>query len=372
MRHSFRPRRNRHFLSKGIPPPDLIREDFHRMSNTIRLRTSQLVEEMILMQSIEGHAHEGHGAFSGRRFINTTIQDAVLALGLDPVTITEQRQELIDEVGDWLKSAADGKSPNLLMTAEGECLLDIGLFRQIEVEPKGVLQGFYLGGLRDNSAVRVGVEKKYGVRIGGGECALVDMAVLEASGLNAEQLAHGEWQNQMAEFRAQGLITEYRENDPRRLRYLYIRHRQGGGTSDDAAILAVGKLFGPSAALGAFLADAVDTFEKYVPLPRYADQDDDLALWIKDNVSDLGATEEDLQRVTYLCAVPGDQHDAVPDSSLRWMLSIDRGVDQTALESHLAYLQGRPYAPMLLAFERVANQELYDWFAQRLVDDDKK
>jgi len=372
MRHGFRDRRSRHLQSKGVPPPELIRQDFQRLQNTVCLRTSQLLEELILLQSIEGHAHEGHGAFSGRRFINTTLQDAVLALGRDPVTVTEQRQEIIDEIGAWLKLAAAGKAPNLLVTPEGECLLDIGLFRQIEVEPEAVLKGFYLGGLRDNSEVRREVEKQYDVRIGGGECALVDMAVLEEMGLDAEQLAHGEWQSGMAGFRERGLITEYRENDSRRLRFLYIRHRRGGGTSDDAAILAAGKLFGPSAALGAFLADAVDTFEKYVPLPRYADQDDELALWISANTPNFGVTREDLNRVTYLCAVPEGRQEQVPDSSLRWMLAVDRKVDQTALESHLAYLQGRPYSPMLLAFEQASNQALYDWFATHYAEPVKK
>jgi len=41
------------------------------------------------------------------------------------------------------------------------------------------------------------------------------------------------------------------------------------------------------------------------------------------------------------------------------MISVDQRVDQTALESHLAYLQGRPYSPMVLAFERIPNKDLY-------------
>lgn len=350
----------------GVAPADLIREDFQRMASSVRLRTSRLVEELILMQSIEGHAHEGHGAFAGRRFINTTVQDTVLALGREPTVVAGQRQELIDEVVEWVQAVAQGNKPELLITADGNCLMDMGIFRQIEVDPVAVLKGIYLGGLRDNSDVRIEVEQKYGIHIGGGETALVDVAVMERMGLDAERLAHGEWQDRMEEFRERGMITDYTEGDERRLRFLYIRHRKGGGTSDDAAILACGKLFGPSAALGAFLADAIDTFEKYVPLSLYADQDDELSLWIKRHVPDLGVTKDDLQQVTYLCAVPEDQHDTVPDSSLRWMIAVDQRVDQTALESHFAYLQGRPYSPMVLAFERVPNKDLYIWFEERM------
>ena len=362
MKRSYHVRHHLRAAAPGVAPAEIVREDFQRLTSNVRLRTTHLVEELILMQSIEGHAHEGHGVFSGRRFINTTIQDTVLALGRDPRVISAQRQELINEVVDWVERAARGEAGNLLTTADGHCLFDIGLFRQIEVDPKEVLRGIYLGGLRDDSKVRLEVEKRYGLRIGGGETALVDVKTMEEMGLDAEQLAHGEWQDKIEEFKERGLIVEFTGDETRRLRFLYIRHRKGGGTSDDAAILAAGRMFGPSAALGAFLADAIDTFEKYVPLPDYADQDDELSAWIKENVPGIAVDNEDLHKMTWLCAVPHDEQAKVPDSSLRWMISIDPQTDQTALESHLAYLQGRPYSRMLLAFERVSNQNLYDWF----------
>jgi len=366
MKKRARPHHRSRSLAPGLAPTDLIREDYQRLLSTARLRTSQLVEELILMQSVEGHAHEGHGAFSGRRFVNTTLQDTVKALGRDPEVIASQRQGLIEEVVEWAQHAACGESDNLLLTPQGECLFDIGLFRQIEIDPGGVLKGMYVGGLRDDFRVRLKAEERFGIRIGGGETALVDVNVMAGMGLDAEQLAHGEWEAHLEEFHRQGLIVEYQENDARRLRYLYIRHRRGGGTSDDAAMLAIGRLFGPSAALGAFLADAIDTFEKYVPLPHYSNQDGDLARWIQENSSGLAVSDEDLLKATYLCAVPEEMQEKVPDSSLRWLLSIDRHADQTALESHLAYLQGRPYSPMLLAFERVSNEDFYAWFEERL------
>ncbi|NIM05936.1 MAG: hypothetical protein GTO55_06590 [Armatimonadetes bacterium] len=357
-------RRSFRTIRSGVPPADIIREDFQRLTDNTRLRTSQLIEELILMQSVEGHAHEGHGAFAGRRFVNTSMQDTVQGLGRDPVAVAGQRQAVIDEVVEWVQLAARGKTGNLLVTPDGDCLFDIGLFRQIEVVPADVLKGIYLGGLRDDSKVRLEAEERYGIRIGGGETALVDVAKMEDMGLDAEKLAHGEWEDRIEELRSRGVIAEYKENDPRRLRFLYIRHRFGGGTSDDAAMLAVGKLFGPSAALGAFIADAIDTFEKYVPLPNYSDQDDELARWIEANVPDLGVSREALLHITHLCAVPEDAREQVPDSSLRRLLAIDRRCDQTALESHLAYLQERPYSPMLLAFEQVPNQEFYAWFEE--------
>ena len=50
----------------------------------------------------------------------------------------------------------------------------------------------------------------------------------------------------------------------------------GPGQSDDAAIVTAGLLYNVDVALGVFLADAIDTLEKYVP--AYYDQDKALAL----------------------------------------------------------------------------------------------
>jgi hypothetical protein len=343
----------------------LIREDFARLESHIRLRTSRLVEELILMQSIEGHAHEGHGAFQGRRFVNMTMDETVEALGRDPRVVTHERQDLIDEVAAWSGLAMQGQAPRTLVTPEGSCLLDVGTLRNIEVEPAEVLRGLYLGGLRDDSEVRLEVEKRTGLRIGGGRCYLVDVDVMFKMGLDGERLAHGAHAQDIAHYREVGLIVDHsaEESDQDKVRYLYIRDREGGGQSDDAAILAAGKMLNPSAALGAFLADAVDTLEKYVP--HYSDQDDALSIRIEKQFAGLRLGREDVYRVAFASAVPPDQKQEVPDSSLRRMLTIDRRSDQTALESHLAYLEGRPYAPMLLAFEEVENTVLYQWFEER-------
>ncbi len=41
-------------------------EDYAALDAKTMLRCTAEVEELILMQSIEGHAHEGHGLFHGR------------------------------------------------------------------------------------------------------------------------------------------------------------------------------------------------------------------------------------------------------------------------------------------------------------------
>ncbi len=345
-----------------ISPFDLIREDFQRMLYTMRLRTTQQAAENILMQSCEGHAQMGHGAFAGRRFPNTEMDDIVEALGRSPRLVCEQRQDLIDEVFAWVDRALAGDAPSTLVNEEGEGLMGCGLLRHIEVDPPDVLRGIYLGALRDDVELRLQVEKRTGLGIGGGHMRFVDLDVMQGMDLDGDQLARGAHADKIEAYKREGLFVEGPGRDG--IRYMYVRERQGGGTSDDAAILAAGKLHNLSVALGAFLADAIDTLEKFVT--DYADQDDDLGRHIEREFADLGLDIEDVSRMIWLCAVPPEQHPHVPDSSLRHLLQIDIRTDQTALESHLAYLQGNPYSPQEIASEDVPNTDFYQWFESRL------
>ena len=64
--------------------------------------------------------------------------------------------------------------------------------------------------------------------------------------------------------------------------------------------------------------------------------------------------------------MPPEDKGRVPDSSLRHLLEIDKVTDQNALESHLAYVSGHPYSPLLLGSEDVPNHDFYQWFEGRM------
>ena len=350
----------------AVSPFDLIREDFQRMLYTMRLRTTEQAAENILMQSCEGHAQMGHGSFAGRRFPNTEMDDIVSALGRSPLIVAEQRQDLIDEIVTWVDLAIAGEAGATLVNEKGEGLVGYGLLRHLPVSPPEVLRGIYLGSLRDDSEPRRQVERNTGLRIGGGTMRFMDVDVMQRLGLDGDGLAKGEHADRIEGYKQEGLIVEDPGADQRddRIRYMYVRERQGGGTSDDAAFIAGGKLFNVSVALGVFLADAIDTLEKFVV--EYADQDNDLARHIEREFPDLDVSIDDVYRMIWLCAVPPEQQSRVPDSSLRHLIEIDRHTDQTALESHLAYLSGNRYSPQLVASEDVPNDEFYQWFEARL------
>ncbi|MES2463563.1 MAG: hypothetical protein V4671_23565 [Armatimonadota bacterium] len=351
------------FHLPGVAPADLLRDDFTVLDKRDTLRCAWETEQNLLIQSVIGHAHEGHGIFRGRRFVNTTMDDICRALRLNPKQIRQERQTLIDGIAEYIEDVLAGGDGRALVDRQGRPLLTMGTLPLIgDVDGRGVLRGFYLGGLRDDSDVRIKAEERYGFAIGGGESHLVSRSALVAAGLNADLLAHRDHSlDEIADLRSKGIIVADEGPEDDDVAYTYIRHRRGTGTSDDACVLMCGLVHGFSAAVGAFLADAVDTIEKYVP--RFHGQDSGLALRIEQEMPDLNLTRRDVEDIAYLCA---DESGSVPDSSLRHFLVLNRRFDQCAIEAHFLYLLGRPYAPLGLSHERSSNEAFYEYCENRL------
>lgn len=340
----------------GVAPLTSLREDFGSLDSRTILRCSYDVEQFILMQSVQGHAHAGHGLFHGNRFPNTTLDDVSRALRLNPSQVKAERQLLIDEIREFINRVVAGENIKCACNEEGEPLMRCGILRQIEIDPHGLLQGLYTGGLRDDAEIRTLANKRYGVEIGYGSCYLVDQKILHKLGLDGFELARKAHEQDIRKFKEAGLFAE--NGDPN-VAYMYVRFKEGPGASDDAAIVMAGKLLGFSAAVGCFLADAVDTLEKYVP--KYADQDSDLSGYIERNYKELGVTKDDAVDLAYLCAIPREMEGKLPDDSLRHLLQVDRTLDQCPLESHLAYVANRPYSEMELDHGECTNVEFYDY-----------
>jgi hypothetical protein len=345
---------------------ELIRTDYNRLLGKERLDVSAAVERLIFIQTIEGHAHNGHGAFRQRRFVDVTTADVVRALRLDARKVKRARQGLIDDVFAWAERAIAGEDATALADADGKPLLTVPFLADFTVRPADVLRGIYVGGKRDNSQVRKEVEAETGVAIGGGSCYVVDAAVMREMGLDAEILSHEAHEDELDDFRARGLVVDLpaAKVDDDRYRYLYIRDRVGPGHSDDAVFVFAGLLWGTDCALGAFLADAVDTLEKYSE--KYSNQDDELAQMVEESRAFEAAWEKDLKDITYLAAVPEDDDDLVPDSSLRYFLRVEGDASRCALQNHLDFIAGRPTVPMILGFDRVLSTKFYRWVRERL------
>ncbi len=349
----------------GVAPYDLLVKDFTSLAEKEKLSTTEEIEALILIQSVEGRAHEGSGLFHKRRFPNTTIDDVVKALDREPRRIKSKRQKLIDEIEEYVKQTLRGDSNRELINSKGQPLLRIPELKNIKVDSTQVLRGIYLGGLRDDIEVREKVEEIYQIPIGGGKCHLVNTEVMEQMGLDGDILAHQEHKDKIQEYRRIGLIVDSKEEDDNNIIYTYIRYEEGPGQSDDAAIVVAGLLFNLSVALGVFLADAIDTLEKYSL--KYADQDMDLARYIEAeaNFKEI-LSPDDLYRLTYLSSIPESSEEEVPDSSLRYLLSVDSKTGQSILGSHLAFLQHRPFIPMPMGKSRSLTSEFYDYISKRV------
>ncbi|MCK4648936.1 hypothetical protein KAT51_05375, partial [bacterium] len=109
----------------GVAPRELIKKDFNRLSKFEHLATTKEVENLLFIQSLEGRAHNGVGAFRKRHWINTTINDVVKALGLDPGLIKKKRQALIDDIVEFARDAIKGIKRDKLINKKGDPFLGI-------------------------------------------------------------------------------------------------------------------------------------------------------------------------------------------------------------------------------------------------------
>lgn len=352
-----------------VAPYDIIRRDFEHLKETEELDTTSEIAELIFVQSLEGRSHNGAGFFHKMFYVNTTIDDIVRALKLNAAEVKKKRQLLIDEIVEYVKDVIKGKPRNKFLNSRGEPLLRIPDFRQIEVDPHEVLKGIYIGGLRDNCEVRKATQLRYEVTIGYGKCYPVNVEIMEDLGLDGETLAHQEHAESLELYKKEGLIIgpeNISEVPAENIRYMYIRYALGPGQSDDAALVSTGLIYNKDVALGVFLADAIDTLEKYVW--AYRDQDDELACYIGENYLGLGVTMDEVYEIAYLSAIPEGKEEEVPDSSLRYFLSRDPKMGQCALESHLNFIQGKPYFPMSISYNRILSTDFYRYIRDRILE----
>jgi CBS domain-containing protein len=191
---------------------------------------------------------------------------------------------------------------------------------------------------------------------------------MEQLSLDGEVLAHQPHEEELDFFKARGLIVDKNSAaglDTDKVKYFYIRHKIGPGQSDDAALVVGGLLYNADVALGIFLTDAIDTLEKYVP--EYREQDSGLSVYVKENYPALDGTLEQLYELTYLSSIPQGLEDMVPDSSLRYFLTIDEKTGQTAMETHFNFIEGKPYFPVAVSFKRIPASDFYKYIKSRIL-----
>ena len=350
-----------------IAPKELMWKDFRRLQKEEELLTDPAVEDLLFMQTIEGHSHNGDGAFKGAKFVDTTINDIVEALARDTFIIRSERQMLIDEIYEFAERVVEGEHLTHLVNKRNEPLMRCPLFLDWEVNPHEVLKGLYLGGLMDDFDTRKKVNDRFKVNMGGGKPYLVDLRVMEKMGLDGEILSHGDHEDKLEEYRRKGLILSPFNADFLRhsdIRFQYIRHKKGLGVSDDAAVVGGALLYNISVGLGAYLADAIDTLDKFSL--KFYEQDEALSRIIKRGFKELNISDEEVYGFIYLIAIPEGMEDKVPDSSQRYFLQMEKNSGIITLESHYRFVKGLPYPEFKISYERVLNKDFYAYIKERV------
>ncbi len=351
----------------SVAPKELIQADYDLLRSYEHLDTTPEIEDLLFLQSLEGRAHNGAGSFENRTFVNTGIDDVVLALGFNPDEIKARRQKIIDDISQFALDTINGEKCERLLDENGEPILGIKLFRDRKVNARDVLRGLYLGGLRDNPDIRKEAEKKYQMKIGGGRCYVIDIKTMISMNLDGEKLADQAHENDLDEYMRRGLIVSTEGAvDRKTQKYFYIRHRLGPGQSDDAAFIMAGILYNPDVALGVFLADAIDTLEKYAPI--FKDQDGNLSFQIARGFNSLQISMEDVYELVSLASIPEAEEHMIPDSSLRYLMSLDAKHQICAFRNHLDFIEGKPIVPLPISYKRILSNQFYEYINRRLLN----
>ncbi len=357
---------------------NLVREDLAAMKKRVNLQLHPSIWDALLVQSIHGHAIEGHCKFreAGQSFPQATIEDIVIAAGLDLPAIRSERQKLVDQVYTWANHALENKNMTRLVL-DGEPLLGALFLRDYVVEPKEVLKGMVLAGFMDNYDTRQKTVQHYkktfngrDLEIGGGETHLVNSKQLLMFLGSPKALAEAEHDLEALDYlRRMDVIVDKRGTG---VTGTYIRRKIGPGTSDDMAFVTIGKRHGVGAMLGAFVVDAIDTYDKLVQYPIVGGLDEQLGAHIQQSWKSMYGkplmTEGEIMEVIYFAAKDNTPKLGV-SSSHRRFVEIPEGTERNSkatVELHIKYVLGQSLPKFRIGYEQIASEAFYDNANSRL------
>lgn len=364
----------------------LIKEDYDSMFSHNVIEVTPNVKRLMLMQSIPGHAASGHGKFAKRaRYINSHMGDVLKALKVSPARIAGERQELIDDIHEYatrfFKDPAD-KNLTRLVNANGEPLAGATMLFDEEVDPFGVIIGMYLGSTMDNyDTWRRRVHDRFKLQMGGGRNYALNLSKMRKYNLTLEMLSTEEHSpDQIADLIKKGIAIDRKRVEPdENVMSGYIRIVRGKGVSDDAAVLTAGIQYGRSAALGLFLIDAVDTWDKFTPMIHRFGQDELLGQIIQEGCNKKGIeypSRERVEEFIFLSAIDPMRATLYPDCSQRRFLLKEYRDDPNdptfAMQLHLNMIERmrdkkslKGVGRLKLGYRGADSRSFYDKYIQR-------
>ena len=346
----------------------LVTADLDCLVNSLDLDLTQPMWRILLVQSVLGHAQMGHGLFGDKtnreriQYPHATIPDIIRAARMDVGKTKEQRERPIKMFESWISQVINEKTSQFSLN--GEPLMGVRFLDQHKYQINNLeqaLKGPAIMGFVDSNRAREAALKHYGYRttdgrplkIGGGETYVVDPRALSHFKLNFELLASREHNEEAITcLRHLGVIVKGKQKNGESA---YLRRRVGAGTSDDLAFILIGVKYGVEAMIGAFLVDAIDTYDKCIAYPAEKGRDELISnyvcqQWKKKTRQEL-ITEQDVLEIINFSAKKNVPSVSVSSSHRKLVQFVGQGsLYQPAILSHLAFVEGKPTSDFRVGF----------------------
>jgi len=339
----------------------------------------------LLPQSVLGRAQNGHGLFvdefgTSLRFPAATF-DRVLSVleGGDPNLkghlVRERRGRMLARFGTWL---FDGlRRPELELVIDGNPLFGVAFLADRVVDTRAFLTGLVLAGFMDDWATRETTMLEHRrtftglpFHIGGGEILIVDREKFEMCGLGDPGAVLFD-DEQLRNLRDLGVVCR----DPSGIyRYpdydqAFFRRRMGDGVCDDLAMIYIGAQHGYDAMLGAFVMDAIDTYDKFIVEQTWGGFDLGLARRIQSYFLDLEGQQlvgdKEIFDLIHFAAKRNEPSINL-SSSHRRLIQYEMHAKVPTLLNHWRFLQGELIYDIKLGFSRVPARQFYEVAQHRL------
>lgn len=338
----------------------------------------------LLPQSVLGRAQNGHGYFTDEygtslRFPDATFERILSVLeasdpNLKGHLVRQRRGQRLSRFGKWLFERLD--APELELTVDGEPLLGVEFLGGLKVETRPFVTGLVLAGFMDDWGYRrttmLQHKRTYAglpFHIGGGEILVVDRDKFNVCGFG-DTGSTLFLDDQMRTLRDIGVVCRdqkahyaFPEHD-----HAFFRRGMGDGVCDDLALMWVGAHHGFDAMLGAFVMDAIDTYDKFLLTMTWGGFDAALAMELQGYFQ---AREDqplvgDREILDLIFFAAKRNFPPVPlSSSHRRLIQVEPDAKVPTLLNHWRFLQGEPVYEIKLGFNRIPARQFYEAAWQR-------
>jgi len=353
------------------------------MSQPFAAATRNLAD--LLPQSIVGRATNGHGYFTDDFgtplcFPEATFERVLSVLemadpNLKPQAVRHRRGQMLQNFCDYILAHIDDHELDL--SPEGQPIFGIDFLAGKKAITRDFLKGMVLAGFMDDWSYRSNTMRHHRMtfagmpfHIGGGDILIVDAANLEMVGLG-DTGATVFTDQEMRSLTDIGVICRNRHGEYAFPEFdqAYFRRQMGDGVCDDLAIIYIGAKFGYDAMLGAFVMDAIDTYDKYLLEMTWGGFDTFLAGRIQKHF--LTTEDEPLiwdDAIFDLIHFAAKRNDPVISlsSSHRRLIQVEKGAKVPTVLNHWNFVQGQPVFDIKLGFARVPGRDFYQMAWKRL------